>query len=368
MHKPHPIAQSTIRFLWIAVVAVTGGFIAMVGGNGLQQTNDHLCELWRALPFLPPYEKCEFEQILVYLWLCAAFLGAGWLCLEIYRWIFTFKTRRNKLISLSVMTFFFVAGGIVSAFLLLSEYRQARTVIASPPTQEAVTHPNDLFNAEIRVALNSTGRSPLTLYMMQYPSSFGSTASPLPYLFYLQITNRQDFVSTVNSYKLEVLDDRNQWLPMQSIPIEEGIIYTLNSTAPAFRGIIQNPGAIRTPKGTYRLATSMQPSALQNAIRVNPTPILNLALQKPLSPHGSVEGWAAFDSIEGLADVPQRHFKITIKDSASATSTISTDNPLPGKETDTSIALIWVTGPTIDLSGAHIKFYSEPFPLPKENK
>ena len=83
----HP--RNLIRLLWVAVIAVSLGFVWTVGQSGLKQTNANLCELWRALP-LPNYASCEFQQALIYIWLDASVLGVLYLLFEFYRWI------RNK--------------------------------------------------------------------------------------------------------------------------------------------------------------------------------------------------------------------------------------------------------------------------------
>ena len=131
MHKPHPTAYYPVRLVILAALAVTGGFIAMVGSTGLTQTNKNLCELWRALPVLPAYEKCEFQELLVYLWFFVALLGAGYIFFEIYRWIDGFTKRSARLLAHSILVIFFVAGSAVSIALLIADFRKPSTPVVT---------------------------------------------------------------------------------------------------------------------------------------------------------------------------------------------------------------------------------------------
>jgi len=123
MHQAHTPTQSVICLLWVAVIAVSVGFVWTVAQTGLKQTNTNLCELWRSLP-LPPYQTCEFQEALVYIWLAAAPLGAIYIFFELYRWVNTFKNRSTQLVALLALVIFFVAGSGVSIFFARQSMEQ----------------------------------------------------------------------------------------------------------------------------------------------------------------------------------------------------------------------------------------------------
>jgi flagellar biosynthesis chaperone FliJ len=76
--------RAILRLTTAAAIAVSLGFVWTVGQSGLQQTNRNLCELWASLP-LWRYEQCEFQNILVLLWLAAAITAAMYLLIEAFQ-------------------------------------------------------------------------------------------------------------------------------------------------------------------------------------------------------------------------------------------------------------------------------------------
>jgi hypothetical protein len=73
-----------VRVSVAAALAVTLGFAWTVGQSGLAQTNTNLCELWHSFQFLPRYDSCEFQYVLVGLWSLAAIVGFVWLLFELF--------------------------------------------------------------------------------------------------------------------------------------------------------------------------------------------------------------------------------------------------------------------------------------------
>jgi hypothetical protein len=146
----HPTARNLIRLLWVAVIAVSLGFVWTVGQGGLKQTNTNLCELWRSLPFLT-YESCEFQQVLVYIWLGAAILGAVYIFIELYIWIGRQEKRGTRLFFHWIVTLFFVVGSAWSIYALVKEWRKETISVAgnlvvpadAAPPKRDVTPPKE---------------------------------------------------------------------------------------------------------------------------------------------------------------------------------------------------------------------------------
>jgi len=115
------------------------------------------------------------------------------------------------------------------------------------------------------------------------------------------------------------------------------------------------------PKGTYKLGSAMQVSDLRSSLMQIPSSVLEDKLQQYISPHDSVEGWAAFDIVETSTEVINKRFKIEIVDSAGETSSLVVKNPVPSEgEYDTSRAYLQPVGDVVDLSDSYIKYYKEP--------
>jgi hypothetical protein len=108
---------------------VSLGFVWTVGQGGLKQTNTNLCELWRSLP-VPAYESCEFQQVLVYIWLGAAILGAVYIFIELYIWVGRQEKRGTRLLFHWIVTLFFVVGSAWSIYALVKEWRKETISLA----------------------------------------------------------------------------------------------------------------------------------------------------------------------------------------------------------------------------------------------
>jgi hypothetical protein len=159
IHQAHTPTQNFIRLLWVAVIAMSVGFVWTVGQTGLKQTNANLCELWRSLP-LPPYQTCEFQEALVYIWLAAALVGAIYIFFEVYRWVYTLENRSAQLVALLALVIFFVTGSGVSIFLLVKALNKS-------PALAEIAHTN-----EQNPATNSAGS-----YVLIWDNHLGHTYS-----------------------------------------------------------------------------------------------------------------------------------------------------------------------------------------------
>jgi hypothetical protein len=86
--------RNLVRASVIGALALSGSFTWTVGQSGLLQTNRNLCELWASLP-LPKYPNCEFQNVLVYLWMLIAALSVVWILYETIAWLR--RRQKNKL-------------------------------------------------------------------------------------------------------------------------------------------------------------------------------------------------------------------------------------------------------------------------------
>jgi len=85
---------------WIArifaagLVAMTGGYIALVGQTGLNPTNHNLCDLYKSVTGLP-YVSCKFEFLILTIWKYAAIIAFLYLLFEVFRWGRKFRRERE---------------------------------------------------------------------------------------------------------------------------------------------------------------------------------------------------------------------------------------------------------------------------------
>jgi hypothetical protein len=232
-------------------------------------------------------------------------------------------------------------------------------LVGGPGTGVQTLTPQPTFSAEVRSGVIYTEKGPLSLFMAAYQSSHGWTVSPLRFLLYLQVTNRQDHPSKVNSYSMFFGNSSDgPWKPMKSIPLHTIKIFALGITQPS------SGGTLYVPRGTYRLGTQMQSSDLEHAAEMKAEPVLSDKLGETTLAYQAVEGWAAFDVVTSDDNIPlgpHLFFKIVIRDSVNTTATNVGQAPLPSEgETDTAAPLLQRMGPIVDLRPAFVKFYHDP--------
>lgn len=221
------------------------------------------------------------------------------------------------------------------------------------------------FNADVRSALVSdTG--PRTFYMARYPSSFGDTISPIMYLVFLQITNNVDTPKVVNDLIIAASKDPlGPWEDLKSMPMAAMKVYRLGqpkAVRVATRMVFSN--------GTLRLATVPPEEDLHHAtVSILQPSFLQAELNKPLMQHLPVSGWIALDSLRHAGLSPGKiYFKVTIHDASRKESSLVVElarKPAEAPALDVNCGAVIDTGITEDLSVAHLKYFSDPFPSPE---
>ncbi len=235
-----------------------------------------------------------------------------------------------------------------SAYFYVKDISESRKVV---PTAIA---------AEFRTAIFYDADGLLSPFMAVYQSTHGTTASPLYFLFYLQLTNRRDTPRKINAYSVAISGhESGPWKPLRSV--------SLINTKPFYIGT--NAGdapegfrhSIHYGRGTYRLGTKPDGELLKKSVQLNFQSIFDLKVQDQIAPHGTLEGWIAFGRSDDFFEIKEQIFyKITIRDSAGNSDSVVIRPPRPPEgETDTGMASMTPIGPTVDLSRAFLKFYGE---------
>jgi hypothetical protein len=269
----------------------------------------------------------------------------GYLFLESeFEWIRQFRKKTKHYIVLAIV--FVVFGGLGVAFFALFESQESKAATIG-----------ESFRSEVRSVMFHAAESQLSLYMVGYISLYGKTLSPVPYLIYLQTVNLQDTPATVVSYSVAVAPtETGPWEPLRPIHLLSAQLYSLGGKAGG------GQGTLTIPRGAYRLGTPMTEKDLESAIPLFPQQKLEAELNQEIAPHQTIHGWAAFDSkiYKGSAGA----FRIIVKDSAGHTSTTVSGSPARTPENtdeaDTQLGLIDAVGSPQNLSGFHIRYFSDP--------
>lgn len=217
------------------------------------------------------------------------------------------------------------------------------------------------FSVEVRSSYVSDS-GPLTLFMVGYPSMFGNTTSPVLYLAYIQVTNLQGVPTTMSDLKVAASKGpEGPWEDLVPIPLAATTLYVLGVATP-------HPKNLAAGHGTYRLATAMTKEDMALAAVVDASPKLASEMAKLIQPHDTIYGWIALDSLRHVALSPgQIYFRIKAQDAAGKTGIYVVELPRkqPGDPSmDVNCGVIAVSGVRADISGFHVKYYSDPFPTP----
>lgn len=213
------------------------------------------------------------------------------------------------------------------------------------------------FNVEVRSALVSDS-GPLTLYMAGYPSILGKTASPIFYLTYLQITSLQDAVNRINELKIAASNKSDgPWEDLVPIPLGSVALYALG-------GKVSPPKTLALRHETYRLAKPFALEDMKQAMPLKLERVLDFELSKPIQPHSTVNGWAAFDSRSRKGLTPgQIYFRVTIRDANQNTESRIVAFPTqPDSSIHVDAGSMYVSGQVADISGYKVRYYSDPLP------
>jgi hypothetical protein len=218
------------------------------------------------------------------------------------------------------------------------------------------------FTGRIAATTEYVGKKPISLFMVLYPSRHGPTASPVNYLMYLEVVNRQDYQITIDAYSVAISKRYYSlwWHDLPPIPLTERPVYALGVP----EGGKPDPNPIWFPRGTYFMGEYPNgEQQLHYARMITLAPQFDAEIRNPIKAHETIKGWAAFDrpnDDSGMVDVLDKFLKITIRDSAGAISQTVVNSPIPlGSEMDTSTAIMQPTTTETDLSSCYLKFYGQ---------
>jgi len=234
------------------------------------------------------------------------------------------------------------------------------TTSAQPSVQPAVVDP---FSVTMRSVLISDAPGPLSMFMVAYRSTYGQTASPVFCLARIQILNRESVPTNIEAYTVAVSDNSNgPWIELLPIPLTSHTLYALGAKG---RG-----STLEIPRGVYRLGTAMKPKDMRRAALMKPEPTLDSELRRPIQPHETISGWAAFDLPKEKWKV-REYFRISVRDTANRSFASVVAAPR-GKQHDPEVdpqpGLIARAGPVQDISRFRVRFYHDPLPPPTEVK
>lgn len=273
----------------------------------------------------------------------AAFL----LLVKFGSWVVTIQSSIWERGIIALLVFGLIGAGWAESIRWVRSRQPNEDKSASPP-----------FRAEIRSVVFHDGPGPLTLFMVAYSSKYGQTTSPVYYLANIQIVNLQNVDSTIVEYSVGVSDNIDG-------PWDNLIPISLKSTNLYILGISKGgTGKIGFPFGAYRLASAMKQDDMRHAALLAPYPQLEDELGKPIPPHRTINGWAAFDS-KKRDGTKRNFFRITVRDSANIKFSSVASLPI-GKSldnetmVDTRVGLMIKTGVIEDIGGFHVRYYSDP--------
>jgi len=228
-------------------------------------------------------------------------------------------------------------------------------------TTQVSTPPSVPFRVGVRSMAVSDAPGELTLFMVGYRSMYGDTASPVFCLANLEIVNGRGFQVTVDRVGLAVGDNADgPWVDLVQIPLRGRALYMLGA----------QPGAasqkkVEYPHGTYRLSSPMKAKALNSAALLTPTPILEAELLKPIQPHDTAAGWAAFDSPRRSTKAVPNYVRITVRDTTGVLISSVIESPRPqarDAEHDVQPGIIETAGMIVNIRKFHVRRYSDPYP------
>ena len=191
------------------------------------------------------------------------------------------------------------------------------------------------FVAEVRVAIVDVGKSPVGLFMAVRDTNGNKIASPIGFLLYIQVANRQEFPIQIDSFLVAASDfARGPWTPLSNIRLQ---------------------GVEVVATGVTTQPLTSQQAQLEKSGKVVLSPALEVELKKQLEPHNAVAGWAVFDREETVKSKTPKYYKVSLRDT-NGTMVDSVSSPRPTEETQMTTAMMRPIG-RIDLSSAVIRPY-----------
>jgi hypothetical protein len=191
------------------------------------------------------------------------------------------------------------------------------------------------FNADVRVSLVDVGKGPLGMFMGVYHSQNGLTASPIRFLLYVQIANRQDVPAKIDSYSVAISNSRSG--PWQQLPNMNLITMRVFSI------------------GVSSDQSTAQKEPLRYAQQMQLDPLLDAELQRQVPARDSIAGWAAFDRPDEAHELTT-FFKVSLRDIGGNTiATVSRDPLESDGHTMIGMASMRAVGARADLSSVFIR-------------
>jgi len=233
--------------------------------------------------------------------------------------------------------------------------------LAPAPHADAAPSSAATESAKYTVGIRSTqvftGKGPLAVYMVGYNSFHGSTVSPVMALTNILIHSNSNEPNTIESYRVAVGKTANgPWVDLVPIPLQGTALYMLGlKTVPSPKDAIIG-------KGAYILgAPHLTTDDMKIAALLQPYPTFESQLSRPIQPHSTIGGWAAFDVRDRNDDAMGNFYKVTLRDSANVIT--ASVYPLPARkpgddaEQDTQQGRLVVTGAVSDISKFHIRYF-----------
>jgi hypothetical protein len=192
----------------------------------------------------------------------------------------------------------------------------------------------------------------------------GATASPIVFMMYLELVNRQDFGIKIDRYWVDVGWSRYLpwWHRLPPISLLEYPVYAIGIPGLP-TDYVPAPHAVMLPKGTYRFeeVPGNKQAALRHSMIVKANPIFDAEIQSQIGPHTTIQGWSAFDRADDINDLAGYYIRISVEDSTGTISSSIVTLPLHEEGfVDTTDAITTTTNELKDRSALYLKFYSQP--------
>jgi len=292
-------------------------------------------------------------------WRAIAYYGivpAVWILAIIFWSPVWYFLRRGRAQTVTSFLTFAIGGGTIGSLLGVSVWLGLRSY--TEPSEDG-TAP---FAVEVRSGCVSDS-GPLTLFMVSYPSMFGPTVSPVFYLSYFQITNRQDISSMVTDVDVAAGKAASgPWEDLLPIPLTGTTLHMLG-------GRPSTAKRVALPHGTARLATPMKPEDMNQSMILSAEPVLESELRKSIPAHGVASGWAAFDSRSHRGLSPGAiYFQVRVRDSAGKNFLTVVELPRKspeGSSMDINVGSLFASGQVENLRSFSFRYYSDPYPSPR---
>jgi hypothetical protein len=214
-----------------------------------------------------------------------------------------------------------------------------------------------LFRTEMRAVQICFGKGPIRYYMLAHNSPSGTTISPVELLVYIQVTNLQNIPSTIHNCATEFSAYSDEpWSKLYPMALTGNALYMIG--AKSFSPTIDDQRSIVVSTGIYSMSDELTSDDLKYAVLLNPRKKLEDYFQQPIPAHGTISGWAAYGSEDGI--VMGNVFRVHIVDGAGIDSYSSLElvpDANYSRETDTQTPILDILPHTslTDLSNCSVR-------------